>query len=212
MSRGMRAHRMKTRSGNRTLTSCSAGLSRSITPGDRAGMREKADHAVDIALVRHDAEDCGEHRPVIDHLRGGVDRIGGPGERHHRKHLLLRGVRHARQFKAEFGRGIRHLDADAARYRHHANARRLRKHAARARVGDIDQFIERARAMHVVFAEHCVEHRIGAGERAGMRGDRRDALAPKRRPSWRSPACGSRPRAQARRAVARRRGSLRDRS
>ena len=30
--------------------------------------------------------------------------------------------------------------------------------------------------MHVVFAEHRVEHRVGAGERAGVRGDRRDAL------------------------------------
>ncbi len=30
--------------------------------------------------------------------------------------------------------------------------------------------------MHVVFAEHRVEHRVRAGERAGVRGDRRDAL------------------------------------
>ena len=136
------------------------------------GGEEEHDRVV-AAPPDHRVEETVEERPVVERLRGAVDRVAGGREREQGLELGLDRHRHRSHVEPRPHRGVRHHHSHPARDGHQTRPPSVRERVRRAGARDVDEFLDGAGAMDPAPLEHLrvprVVARVGGGMGAGGR-------------------------------------------
>ena len=138
--------------------------------------QEDGDRPV-ASFLQHHLEIFLDQFRLRDDLCGHVDGIADGGVWQQRLHPVHRRLGHRRDIEAMRDGPVRHQDADPPGDAGDSNAAVSGKAAERARVGHVEELVERCRPMHTVLAKHGVEDLVATGEHGGV-GCRRAAADP----------------------------------